>query len=62
MQQMLLGIFQATCDLQLFRCGVGIKHGCAASLLLFSLYLDELGKSLEEAAPDIDCPQIAELY
>ena len=29
--------------------------------LAFFLYLDELEKLLEEAAPDVDCPQIADI-
>ncbi len=43
---------------ELSECGIGVKQGCPAGPLLFSLYLDELEKLLEEAAAGIDCPML----
>ncbi len=43
---------------ELFECGIGVKQGCPASTLLFSLYVDELEKLLGEAAADIHCPML----
>ena len=37
----------------LFDCSIGVKQGCPASPLLFSLYLDEL-EALIEASEEID--------
>ena len=44
----------------LFDCSIGVKQGCPASPLLFSLYLDKL-EAMLEASEEIDCPRIAEL-
>ena len=48
----------------MFECGIGVKPGSQKRYLLIRmLFLDELEKRLEEAAPyvNIECPQIAGL-
>ena len=46
---------------EMFECNIGVKQGCPASPLLFSLYLDELETLLEDASENIDCPRLAQL-
>ena len=46
---------------EMFECNIGVKQGCPASPLLFSLYLDELETLLEDASEHIDCPRLAQL-
>ena len=46
---------------ELFECNIGVKQGCPANPLLFSLYLDELETLLEDASEHIDCPRLAQL-
>ena len=40
---------------------IGVKQGCPASPLLFSLYLDELETLLENASEHIDCSRLTQL-
>ena len=40
---------------------IGVKQGCPASPLFFSLYLDELEALLCDAADETDCPRLAQL-
>ena len=42
-------------------CNIGVKQGCPAIPLLFSLYLDELEALLEDASEHTDCPRLAQL-
>ena len=46
---------------EMFECNIGVKQGCPASPLLFSLYLDELETLLEDASGHIDCPRLVQL-
>ena len=46
---------------EMFECNIGVKQGCPASPLLFSLYLDELETLLEDASEHIDCLRFAQL-
>ena len=46
---------------EMFECNIGVKQGCPASPLLFSLYLDELETLLEDASEHIDGPRLAQL-
>ena len=44
-----------------FGCNLGVKQGCPADPLLFSLYLDAQEALLEDASEHIDCPRLAQL-
>ena len=46
---------------EMFEWNVEVKQGCPASVLLLSLYLDELEAMLEDASEHIDCPCLAQL-
>ena len=54
-------VFSSEGATELFECSIGVKQGCPASPLLFSLYLDELQALLRDAADETDCPRLATL-
>ena len=55
------GVLTSEGPTELFECNIGVKQGCPATPLLFSLYLDELETLLEDASEHIDCPRLAQL-